>query len=70
MFFNNIDLVFFYVPIFVILNIIYIKGYFLGKYSLSNEYFKAADVSKDNKITAIDYSRVKGYFLEKYNIEQ
>ena len=47
-----------------------IKGYFLGKYSLSNEYFKAADVSKDNKITAIDYSRVKGYFLGKYNIEQ
>ena len=27
-------------------------------------------VSKDNKITAIDYSRVKGYFLGKYNIEQ
>ena len=47
-----------------------IKGYFLGKYSLSNEYFKAADVSKDNEITSIDYSRVKGYFLGKYNIEQ
>ena len=47
-----------------------IKGYFLGKYNLSNEYFKAADVSKDNKITSIDYSRVKGYFLGKYNIEQ
>lgn len=47
-----------------------IKGYFLGKYNLSNEYFNAADVSKDGKITAIDYSRVKGYFLGKYNIEQ
>lgn len=47
-----------------------IKGYFLGKYNLSDEYFKAADVSKDNSITAIDYSRVKGYFLGKYNIEQ
>lgn len=47
-----------------------IKGYFLGKYKLSNEYFKAADVSKDGKITSIDYSRVKGYFLGKYNIEQ
>lgn len=47
-----------------------IKGYFLGKYNLSNEYFKAADVSKDNIISAIDYSRVKGYFLGKYTIEQ
>jgi hypothetical protein len=40
-----------------------VKSNFVGKYSLENEFFRAADVTSDGVVDSTDYMRIKAVFI-------